>query len=245
MCKSLTPTFLNRSPTMFSADIRADGVSGEVPYPVWSGDVPMEAVVAWKSDVWLVVSGFNGDPSIFNGSLFSLLLSLSLLNSNPSPGFFLSFSFTASSCRRSMQKNQHFTTRITSQNTRHFCYSHDILCCLQNNETFLFLFEISFQNNILQFKETETLEAFSPVVSSLPKSLISKIRGSLEHVYKVKNHAQGILSRHCGMLFFIYNGMLPSMRNFVRPYLNSPHRILQSLLRYHVNFHETTQKLAF
>ena len=103
-CKLLTPTFLNRSPTMFSADIRADGVSGEVPYPVWSGDVPMEAVVAWKSDVWLVVSGFNGDPSIFNGSLFSLLLSLSLLNSNPSPGFFLSFSFTASSCRRSVQK---------------------------------------------------------------------------------------------------------------------------------------------
>ena len=45
--------------------------------------------------------------------------------------------------------------------------------------------------------------------------------------------------------FFIWNGMLPSMRNFVRPYLNSPHRILQSLLRYHVNFHETTQKLAF
>jgi len=26
-----TPTFLRRSPTMFSADIRADGVSGEFP----------------------------------------------------------------------------------------------------------------------------------------------------------------------------------------------------------------------
>lgn len=192
MCKSLTPTFLNRSPTMFSADIRADGVSGEVPYPVWSGDVPMEAVVAWKSDVWLVVSGFNGDPSIFNGSLFSLLLSLSLLNSNPSPGFFLSFSFTASSCRRSVQKINISQPELLHRTPDIFCYSHDILCCLQNNETFLFLFEISFQNNILQFKETETLKAFSPVVSSLPKSFISKIRGSLEHVYKVKNHAQGI-----------------------------------------------------
>lgn len=30
---SLTPTFLRRSPTMFSADMRADGVSGELPYP--------------------------------------------------------------------------------------------------------------------------------------------------------------------------------------------------------------------
>ena len=192
MCKSLTPTFLNRSPTMFSADIRADGVSGEVPYPVWSGDVPMEAVVAWKSDVWLVVSGFNGDPSIFNGSLFSLLLSLSLLNSNPSPGFFLSFSFTASSCRRSVQKINISRPELLHRTPDIFCYSHDILCCLQNNETFLFLFEISFQNNILQFKEIETLKAFSPVVSSLPKSFISKIRGSLENVYKVKNHAQGI-----------------------------------------------------
>ena len=53
-----------------------------------------------------MVSAFTGVPSVFNGSLFSLLLSLSLVNSNPSPGFFFSFSLTASSCLRSKGKYQ-------------------------------------------------------------------------------------------------------------------------------------------
>ena len=64
----------------------------------------VDRLVIW-SVVWPVVSGFVGVPSVFNGSLFSLLRPLSLPKSILSLGLLLSFSLTASSCLRSGKKN--------------------------------------------------------------------------------------------------------------------------------------------
>ena len=97
----LTPTFLRRSPTILRAEILADGVSGELPYAVWRGDVPMDVVDKLFTD-----SGVCGGTSLFVGVANVLSGSLFSLSSVSSPGVNLNFSlsFTASSCRRSEEK---------------------------------------------------------------------------------------------------------------------------------------------